>query len=45
MDMSTVEILSEKSDYTKWQRDYFDRLSPEQIDAQAKQYVSDHPFK
>lgn len=38
-------VIREKFDYTKWQQEHFDKLSPEQIDADAKQYVSEHPFK
>ncbi len=37
-------IIREKFDYTKWQQEHFDRMTPEQIDAEARQYVSDHPF-
>lgn len=38
-------IIREKFDYTKWQQKYFDALTPEQIDAGAKQYAEEYPFK
>lgn len=38
-------IIREKFDYTHWQQEHFDALTPEQINSEAKQYVSDHPFK
>lgn len=38
-------IIREKFDYTKWQQEHFDELSPEQIDDGAKRYIEDRPFK
>ena len=37
-------IIREKFDYTKWQQEHFDELSPEQIDEEAKRYAEAHPF-
>ena len=34
----------EKFDYTKWQREYFDGKTPEEISAEAAQYEKEHPF-
>jgi uncharacterized protein (DUF2344 family) len=41
-----ISVISrEQFDYTKWQQEYFDRLSPEEIDREAKQYLETHPFE
>jgi hypothetical protein len=47
MSASTAEILNkeEQFDYTKWQQEYFDRMTPEEIDKAASQYAQAHPFK
>ena len=37
-------IIREKFDYTKWQRDYFDKKSPEEISTEASEYEKSHPF-
>lgn len=37
-------IIREKFDYTKWQRDYFDRKTPEEISREAEEYERAHPF-
>lgn len=37
-------IIREKFDYTKWQRDYFDKKSPEEISKEASEYEKSHPF-
>ena len=37
-------IIREKFDYTKWQREYFDGKTPEEISAEAAQYEKEHPF-
>lgn len=37
-------IIKEQFDYTKWQRKYFDGMSPEEISRQAKEYSQRHPF-
>ena len=51
MNLGTVEtetfismINREKFDYTKWQRDYFDRKTPEEISREAEEYERAHPF-
>lgn len=38
-------VRSEAFDYTKWQREHFDALSPEQIDAECIRYNREHPFR
>ena len=38
-------ILREKFDYTKWQRDYFDSMSDEEIRMAAINYDKEHPCK
>ncbi len=38
-------VMREKFDYTKWQRDYFDKKSPEQLHTEAVQYAEEHPYK
>lgn len=38
-------IIREKFDYTKWQQEYFDAMTPEQINSAAAQYANEHPFK
>ena len=37
-------IIQEKFDYTKWQREYFDAKTPEQISQEADKYEQAHPF-
>ena len=37
-------VIREKFDYTKWQRDYFDKKSPEEISKEASEYEKSHPF-
>lgn len=37
-------IIREKFDYTKWQRDYFDAKTPEEISLEASQFEKAHPF-
>jgi len=32
-------------DYTRWQREHFDRKTPEQINQEAETYVTEHPYK
>ncbi len=37
-------IIRKKFDYTKWQRDYFDTKSPEEISAEASGFERMQPF-
>ena len=37
-------IKSDRFDYTKWQRRHFDAKSPEQISAEAEEYIAEHPY-
>ena len=38
-------IIREQFDYTKWQREYFDRISAKQLHQDAVQYAKTHPYK
>lgn len=38
-------IIREKFDYTKWQREYFDAKTPEEISREASEFEKEHPFK
>ena len=38
-------IRSETFDYTKWQREHYDAMTPEQIAAECAQYNAEHPFR
>ena len=38
-------ILRERFDYTKWQREYFDRMSAEELHEAAVNYAKEHPFQ
>ena len=38
-------IIREKSDYTRWQREYFDAKTPEEISREAAEYEKAHPFQ
>lgn len=37
-------IIREKFDYTKWQREYFDAKTPEEISAEASDFEKLQPF-
>ena len=37
-------IMREKFDYTKWQRDYFDRKTPKEISTEAFRFEEEHPL-
>ena len=37
-------IIHEKSDYTKWQREYFDAKTPDEIMKEAIEHERNHPF-
>lgn len=38
-------ILREKFDYTKWQRDYFDAKTPDEISREAAEYAKTNPYE
>lgn len=38
-------IKNDKFDYTKWREDKFEDLTLEELNAQAAEYASSHPFK
>ncbi|MBR1816879.1 MAG: hypothetical protein IJ763_09290 [Lachnospiraceae bacterium] len=37
-------VKSEGFDYTKWQRDYFDNKTKEELDAEMDEYFANHPY-
>lgn len=40
-----IAVLSREriDDYTKWQRDYFDSMTPEEFRASLEEYIRNHP--
>lgn len=38
-------MRSEAFDYTKWQRDHYDNISPNELDAAVDKFSSEHQFK
>lgn len=38
-------IKNDKFDYTKWREDKFEDLTLEELNTQAAEYASSHPFK
>ena len=38
-------VNSEQLDYTKWQREYFDQMTPEQIEKEALDYIAANPYE
>ena len=38
-------IRSEDFDYTKWQREYYDSKTPEQIKAELDEFSTNNPFE
>ena len=40
-----VEKIREKFDYTRWQREYFDKMQPGQVRKEALEYSRNHPHK
>jgi len=37
-------VIREKFDYTRWQREYFDGMSPEVISREAEKFETDEPY-
>ena len=37
-------VIRERFDYTKWQREYFDKMSPGEFQANALTYAQSHPY-
>lgn len=37
-------VIREKFDYTRWQREYFDAMSPAEISQQAEKFEQDEPY-
>ncbi|GAB6391492.1 MAG: hypothetical protein MdMp014T_0865 [Treponematales bacterium] len=40
-----TNLLKEPFDYTKWQREYFEQYSLEELNQKAVQYNKAHPFR
>lgn len=40
-----VEIKRDRFDYTKWQREYFDRMAPGEFSEKAAAYAKEHPHE
>lgn len=38
-------VMREKFDYTKWQQDYFDQISPDQLHRDAVDFDKEHPYQ
>ena len=38
-------IIKEKFDYTRWQREYFDKMETGTFPEEALKYAKEHPFK
>ena len=38
-------IIREKSDYTRWQREYFDAKTPKEISREVIEYEKAHPVQ
>lgn len=37
-------VIREKFDYTRWQKEYFDKMSPEEISQAAEKFERDEPY-
>lgn len=37
-------VIRERFDYTKWQREYFDKMIPDDFHARAVEYAEKHPY-
>lgn len=40
----SAAVLWEKFDYTSWQREYFDEMSPERISQEAEKFEREDPY-
>ena len=38
-------VIREKFDYTKWQRDHFDKIPADVLHSEAVKYETEHPYK
>lgn len=38
-------MRSEAFDYTKWQREHYDNISPDELDTAVDKFSSEHEFK
>ena len=37
-------VIRVKFDYTRWQREYFDKMEPDRFNKEAVNYAKEHPF-
>lgn len=37
-------VIREKTDYTRWQREYFDGMSPEEVSQAAERFEQNEPY-
>ena len=37
-------VIREKIDYTRWQREYFDSMSPEEVSQAAERFEQNEPY-
>ena len=44
LEKSNAVIIREKFDYTKWQRQYFDAMQPDEFHQNALDYAKKHPY-
>ena len=40
----SAAVLREKFEYTRWQREYFDEMSPERISQEAERFEREEPY-
>ena len=39
-----IDLLTEQiPDYTQWQRDYFDSMTPEEFETSLQEFIRQHP--
>ena len=38
-------VIRERFDYTKWQREHYDTMTPDEIFSQLEEHSARHPFK
>ena len=38
-------VIQEKFDYTKWQREYFDKMPADELHRKAIAYAKEHPYQ
>lgn len=43
-EMFVAAIIRENFDYTKWQRDYFDAMTPDEIKKDVSEFLNNNPY-